>query len=142
MAISRQVPLVREYTVAEGVCLLRVDCWSGGDRRLVAYYTNEGFTPLEEIERLSGYAVQLVAATARDIKATLQTYLPDDKVFVIDEINTHPGFTKISMYPRLWALSGVPLPALVGRLVDHALARHRDRTRLDRGIKGFLASLI
>src|SRR3954469_24806081 len=41
---------------------------------------------LEEIERLSGYAVQLVAATSRDIKATLQTYLPNDKVFVIDDI--------------------------------------------------------
>jgi type IV pilus assembly protein PilB len=41
---------------------------------------------LEEIERTSGYNVQLVAATARDIRATLQTYLPNDKVFVIDDI--------------------------------------------------------
>jgi type IV pilus assembly protein PilB len=41
---------------------------------------------LEEIERASGYTVQLVAATSRDIKATLQTYLPNDRVFVIDEI--------------------------------------------------------
>src|SRR4051812_21066255 len=41
---------------------------------------------LEEIERLSGYQVQVVAATTRDIKATLQTYLPNDKVFVIDDI--------------------------------------------------------
>src|SRR4030095_10393889 len=41
---------------------------------------------LEEIERESGYQVQLVAATSRDIKATLQTYLPNDKIFVIDDI--------------------------------------------------------
>jgi len=41
---------------------------------------------LEEIERLSNYQVQLVAATSHDIRATLQTYLPNDKVFVIDEI--------------------------------------------------------
>src|SRR5437764_11814164 len=41
---------------------------------------------LEEIERLSKFQVQLVAATSRDIKATLQTYLPNDKVFVIDDI--------------------------------------------------------
>src|SRR5688572_9346316 len=41
---------------------------------------------LEEIERLSGQQVQVVAATTRDIKATLQTYLPNDKVFVIDDI--------------------------------------------------------
>src|SRR2546423_10279962 len=41
---------------------------------------------LEEIERLSGLQVQVVAATTRDIKNTLQTYLPNDKVFVIDDI--------------------------------------------------------
>src|SRR3954464_6366475 len=41
---------------------------------------------LEEIERLSGHQVQVVAATTCDIKATLQTYLPNDKVFVIDDI--------------------------------------------------------
>src|SRR5215203_7178849 len=41
---------------------------------------------VEEIERLSGYQVQVVAATTRDIRATLQTYLPNDKVFVIDDI--------------------------------------------------------
>jgi type IV pilus assembly protein PilB len=41
---------------------------------------------LEEIERISGHQVQVVAATTRDIKATLQAYLPNDKVFVIDDI--------------------------------------------------------
>ncbi len=41
---------------------------------------------IEEIGRLSGYQVQVVAATVRDIKATLQTYLPNDKVFVLDDI--------------------------------------------------------
>jgi type IV pilus assembly protein PilB len=41
---------------------------------------------LEEIGRLSGYSVQVVAATGRDIKATMQAYLPSDKVFVIDDI--------------------------------------------------------
>src|SRR5438105_1980125 len=41
---------------------------------------------LEEIERISGYTVQLVAATSRDIKATLQSYLPSDQIFVIDDI--------------------------------------------------------
>jgi type IV pilus assembly protein PilB len=40
----------------------------------------------EELERVSGYPVQFVAATARDILATLQTYLPDDQVFIIDDV--------------------------------------------------------
>ena len=41
---------------------------------------------LEEIERVSGHPAQVVAATVKDIKATLQAYLPDDQVFVIDDI--------------------------------------------------------
>ena len=41
---------------------------------------------LEEIERVGGHPTQVVAATVKDIKATLQAYLPDDQVFVIDDI--------------------------------------------------------
>ncbi len=59
----------------------------------------------------------------------------------VNEINTLPGFTSISMYPRLWELSGAPLPKLVDRLVKIALERHHDRRRLDDGIKAFLAGL-
>ncbi|MGY1696959.1 D-alanine--D-alanine ligase family protein [Geodermatophilus sp. SYSU D00814] len=42
---------------------------------------------------------------------------------VVNEVNTMPGFTPISMYPRMWAASGVPYPELVDRLVASALAR-------------------
>lgn len=49
----------REYTVDQGVDLLRVDCWSGGDGRLVAYYKSAGFTPTEEIEVRPGTSVQV-----------------------------------------------------------------------------------
>lgn len=59
----------------------------------------------------------------------------------VNEINTLPGFTSISMYPRLWAETGVPLPELVDRLVRIAVQRHEDRHRLDAGIKAFLGSL-
>jgi D-alanine-D-alanine ligase len=54
------------------------------------------------------------------------------KLFVL-EINTIPGFTSISMYPRLWEASGVPYSKLLDRLVELALERHRDklRTRYD-----------
>lgn len=49
----------REHTVGAGEHLLRVDCWSGGDRRLVDYYIGEGFTPTEEIEIRPGTSVQV-----------------------------------------------------------------------------------
>ena len=42
---------------------------------------------------------------------------------VINEINTMPGFTTISMYPRMWAASGVDYPTLVATMVQTALAR-------------------
>ncbi len=52
------------------------------------------------------------------------------EVFV-NEINTIPGFTTISMYPKLWEASGLSYPALLDRLVELALERHQDkRTRL------------
>lgn len=47
---------------------------------------------------------------------------PDGRV-VLNELNTMPGFTAVSMYPRMWAASGLPLPALVDRLVRDALHR-------------------
>ena len=54
------------------------------------------------------------------------------KLFLL-EINTIPGFTSISMYPKLWEASGVPYSKLLDRLVELALERHRDklRTRYD-----------
>jgi D-alanine-D-alanine ligase len=42
---------------------------------------------------------------------------------VVNEINTMPGFTTISMYPRMWGASGVDYPTLLGTMVDTALAR-------------------
>jgi D-alanine-D-alanine ligase len=42
-------------------------------------------------------------------------------------VNTIPGFTPISKYPRLWEATGVPYPELLDRLIDLALARHARR---------------
>jgi len=50
------------------------------------------------------------------------------RIFVM-EINTIPGFTSISMYPKLWEASGVPYSKPLDRLIELALERHRDKTR-------------
>ena len=52
----------------------------------------------------------------------------DGRLFV-NEINTIPGFTTISMYPKLWAASGLPYPALLDRLIALALERHAEKRR-------------
>jgi D-alanine-D-alanine ligase len=49
--------------------------------------------------------------------------------FVVNELNTIPGFTPISMYPRLWEVSGIPYAALLDRLIELAIARHARRAR-------------
>ncbi len=51
----------------------------------------------------------------------------------VNEVNTIPGFTPISMYPKMWEASGLAYPALLDRLIDLALERHREkqRTRYD-----------
>jgi len=49
---------------------------------------------------------------------------------LVNEINTIPGFTSISMFPKLWAATGIPYAELVARLVALALERHAERARL------------
>jgi D-alanine-D-alanine ligase len=97
--------------------------------------------PAEISERLRDYAVRAFAAIGGAGLARVDFLLESEDRLYVNEVNTLPGFTSISMYPRLWELSGVPLPRLVDRLVKIAFERHRDRRRLDAGIKDFLAEL-
>lgn len=80
-------------------------------------------------------AVQLMALRAfraLDLcgMARVDMFLSQDGDLFLNEVNTIPGFTAISMYPRMWAASGVDAHALVAELVDVAVARHDERTRL------------
>jgi D-alanine-D-alanine ligase len=54
---------------------------------------------------------------------------PKTRKIYVNEINTMPGFTSISMYPKLWAASGVPYPKLIEELVGLALERHAERKK-------------
>jgi D-alanine-D-alanine ligase len=56
--------------------------------------------------------------------ARVDVFVCADGRVVVNELNTMPGFTAVSMYPRMWAASGVALPALVDRLVRDALQRN------------------
>jgi D-alanine-D-alanine ligase len=50
--------------------------------------------------------------------------------FYVNEVNTIPGFTAISMYPKLWEATGVPIKELVSRLIDLAIERRAARRAL------------
>ena len=51
--------------------------------------------------------------------------------FWVNEVNSLPGFTEVSMFPRLWEASGLPFPTLLDRLVELALERHRESEALE-----------
>jgi D-alanine-D-alanine ligase len=80
-------------------------------------------------------AVQLLAIEAFRVLecaglARADFFLSPEGGLYLNEINTLPGFTSISMYPKLWEASGVPARELVGRLVDLALERAARRAKL------------
>jgi len=54
---------------------------------------------------------------------------PKSRKIYLNEINTMPGFTSISMYPKLWAASGVPYPELIERLIKLGIDRHAEKKR-------------
>ena len=53
----------------------------------------------------------------------------DSERFYINELNTMPGFTITSMYPKLWEASGLPYPQLLQKLIELAFERHQERNR-------------
>ncbi len=81
----------------------------------------------EEIQRLAVEAFTLLRC---DGMARVDFfYEEDDRGLLLNEVNTIPGFTPISMYPKLWAASGLPYDQLIDELVELALERHDRRSR-------------
>jgi D-alanine-D-alanine ligase len=66
--------------------------------------------------------------------ARVDVFLTPDNNVVINEINTLPGFTNISMYPKLWAASGVSYSQLITRLIELALERHQQDRALNSSV--------
>lgn len=76
----------------------------------------------EETADIQRLAVDAFEATSCEGLVRADFFLTEDG-FVINEINTMPGFTPISMYPKMWEASGVSYPELVDRLIQAALDR-------------------
>jgi D-alanine-D-alanine ligase len=62
--------------------------------------------------------------------ARVDFFLEEDRGFLVNEINTIPGFTSISMFPKLWEATGIACPDLLDRLLALGLERHAERLRL------------
>jgi D-alanine-D-alanine ligase len=84
----------------------------------------------DEIRRLAVEAFKVIDGAGM-ARADFLLEKNTDRIFM-NELNTIPGFTKISMYPKLWEASGLDYPALMDRLIELALERRAQSDRLVR----------
>ncbi len=78
-----------------------------------------------ELSKVQTTSLQAYQALCCEGMARVDLFLKKNGEVLVNEINTIPGFTKLSVYPRLWEASGIPLPELVDRLIQLALDRHQ-----------------
>jgi len=83
-----------------------------------------------QVRRLQDYAVRAFRCLECRGMARVDFFLerPSGKI-LLNEVNTIPGFTSISMYPKLWEASGLSYRDLIDRLIELALAEHREKQR-------------
>ena len=82
------------------------------------------------IRQIQDLAVKTFKVLCSEGMARVDFFLKKENEIVVNEINTIPGFTKISMYPRLWEESGISYSELIDKLIQLAMERHhRERTR-------------
>lgn len=91
--------------------------------------------PLEVSEQVRGMAVDAFKVLNCSGMARVDFFLCDDGRTLLNEINTLPGFTNISMFPLLWEATGISYSELVDRLVELALQRHGRQQSLAYDIK-------
>jgi D-alanine-D-alanine ligase len=90
--------------------------------------------PAEVAHRVQRMAVAAFHAVGCAGMARVDFFYRAPDELLVNEINTIPGFTRISMYPKLWEASGLSYPELVDRLVELALERSELEARRGRGV--------
>lgn len=82
----------------------------------------------DEVRRLAVKAYQAIDCAGLG-RVDLLLDVDDGRLY-LNEINTIPGFTRISMYPKLWEATGLPYSQLLDRLIELAIERHEEKKRL------------
>jgi D-alanine-D-alanine ligase len=90
---------------------------------------------IDEIRRLALIAFRIIGASGY---ARVDFFLERESGrLLVNEINTAPGFTRISMYPKMWEATGLPLPELIARLIDLGFERYNSRSHRFAGMMKF-----
>jgi D-alanine-D-alanine ligase len=81
------------------------------------------------VERVRALAIEVFTLVDCAGLARVDFFVEDGERVLVNELNTMPGFTSTSVYPKLWDLSGVPFPELCDRLVALGIERHDSEAR-------------
>jgi len=87
--------------------------------------------PADVTERVRHLALQAFAVLECSGLARVDFFVTPDFRVLVNEINTLPGFTRVSMYPKLWEATGVPYSTLIERLIALALERSMEERKLE-----------
>ena len=90
--------------------------------------------PKDVTEQVQDYAIKAFKVLCCEGMARVDLFLKDDNEILVNEINTIPGFTRISMYPKLWEVTGLSYTELIDRLIRLAI----ERFERDQKLKTFL----
>jgi D-alanine-D-alanine ligase len=84
----------------------------------------------EEVSRIQSLSIEVFKLLECRGMSRVDMFMKPDGQLIINEINTIPGFTNISMYPKLWELSGIPQAELIKRLILLAIEEHQINNNL------------
>ncbi len=84
----------------------------------------------EQTEKVQNEAIRVFKTLDCEGMARVDFFMKSDGTLIVNEVNTVPGFTKISMYPQLWGITGLPYPKLIDRLIELAFERHERKQQL------------
>lgn len=86
--------------------------------------------PADAVEKVKSYSVAAFKALCCEGMARVDFFIDEGGSILVNEINTIPGFTNISMFPKLWEASGLALPDLIDELIRLAIERHENARTL------------
>jgi D-alanine-D-alanine ligase len=86
--------------------------------------------PREIVPKIQELAIETFKVLCCEGMARVDFFLKKDGQIIVNELNTIPGFTKISMYPKLWEVSGISYTELIDKLIQFALDRFEDEKKI------------
>jgi len=90
--------------------------------------------PKATVKKVQQMAIEAFQAIDGSGLSRVDFFLRSDGSLLLNEINTLPGLTDVSGFPKMWAASGIPFPRVIDQLIEFAIERHRERGRNETSI--------